>query len=97
MLVPYDKEVFDALRNEIFPGGNSRPESLHGWMRRAALYSVSIFRPANDNPIVPHLLPVPMGPPTMELSDTQWAIALPDVDYDPLLGLVTPNDKILIG
>jgi hypothetical protein len=97
VLVPYDREAFDALRNEPFSEKPLTPKELRGWMRRAAPYSVAIFRPGIDNPLTPHLRPVPMGTREVELGEAEWAVALPDLKYDRLLGLVAPSDEVLIA
>ena len=61
LLVPYDRNVFDQLREEVTSIIRPRPEFLRSWMRRAAPHSVSLFRPTDRDPIVSYLSPVPLG------------------------------------
>jgi hypothetical protein len=95
VLVPYDREVFDALRNEPFSEKPLSPKELRTWMHRAVPHSVAIFRPDIDNPLTPHLQPVPTGARKPELSQAEWAVALPGIEYHGLLGLLTPSSNFL--
>ncbi len=95
VLVPYQREAFHALRKEPFAENPLSPKELRDWMRRAAPQSVAIIRPSVDNPMTPHLQPVPTSSREIELSAAEWAVALPQIKYDRLLGIMTPTDNFL--
>ncbi len=88
VLVPYDPERFAVLTAELESQGRL---TVH-WIRRARAHVVSVFRPRDDDSIVPFLLPAPLGRHTHERSD-EWFVYLCEDHYDrELLGLKPPGE-----
>ena len=96
VLVPYDLTIFDELKAQL-DAGLQNADARRRWREHAQQHSVSIFRRPN-HPILPHVAAVSLylgQEPSNDEAD--WFIALPGVDYSPLLGLVVNDDGLLIG
>ncbi|MGN6627264.1 MAG: hypothetical protein ACTHLN_11660, partial [Tepidisphaeraceae bacterium] len=96
VLVPYDLAIFNELKAQL-DVGLQNADARRRWRERAQQHSVSVFR-RPTHPILPHVAAVSLyrgQEPTIDEAD--WFIALPGVDYDPLLGLVVKDDGLLIG
>jgi CRISPR-associated endonuclease/helicase Cas3 len=87
VLVPYEKNVYDALREEIELAGRITRD----WVRRARPYSVSLFRPADGSDVWSRLVPAGAGK-TAGRQNSDWFIYLRPEHYDANLGLVIPDD-----
>lgn len=83
VLVPYNLEAFQKLGDAARNGGLNR-----GWISRARPYSISLFRPRYDAPILSYLEPVRAGKKT---ASDDWFIYLERRHYDPATGLVPPR------
>jgi CRISPR-associated helicase Cas3/CRISPR-associated endonuclease Cas3-HD len=96
VLVPYDRETFDRLCEEIQQGDLSAGQ-IRGWMRRATTHAVSLFRPREDSAFWRHVQPVQFSS-RYEARDaeSQWFLPLPDMTYDRLVGLVVPDDDLVV-
>jgi len=83
VLVPYDTERFRELEEEVYETG------LTGkWIARARPYAIGVFRPAADDPITRHLIPVPVG---RRSSSEEWFIYSNPEHYSLETGLVPPE------
>lgn len=94
VLVPYDREAFDRLAEQVEETGLSRD-----WIRSARPYAVSLFRPGKPDPVVNYLNPVPLLPKSRfpEKSE-EWFIYLEPSHYDREVGLRPPEKtECLIG
>jgi len=81
VVVPYDREAYDALRNRLAEDGRL----TRSWIRKARAHSISLFRPKPDAEVWNCLEPAPLG--RGELSRV-WFIYLIEGHYDrDLLGL----------
>jgi len=96
VVVPYELDVWKALRDEAEQLGLSR-----SWIGRARSQAVNLFRPRGDKPVWSHLLPViPTSRRRGAGRDdvTEWFVYLEESHYDPLLGLTPPeSSECLIG
>ena len=97
VLVPYDRKVFDALRDEMTSA--VRPQAdVPAWLdapRDAAQREP--FPAGGSGPYRPLSVARANGFGEIELAQAEWAIALPGLEYDRLLGLAPPSDNLLIG
>jgi len=86
VLVPYDKEAYTQLAEEV------RAKGLRAdWMRRAQLHVVSLYRPQRDAPIWNELEPAPL---TRGAESGDWFICIKEEAYDTeLRGLVSPASE----
>lgn len=83
VLVPYDRNVWRALKEEAQATFLTR-----SWMARARPYTVSLFRPRGDAPVAHYLDPVPVN--RKQKSD-EWFVYVGEEHYDRDLGLVPPE------
>jgi CRISPR-associated endonuclease/helicase Cas3 len=98
VLVPYDPAVFSRLRREILETQPLTSEFIRGWCRRATHHAVSLFRPSDGAPIVPHLEPIQFSRRhRVEVPDAEWFISLPGITYDPLMGVSERADDLWIA
>ncbi len=96
IVVPYDPAVFDELNSarDDLPGNI---EAIRRWIARARPHTVSPRRPPCDSPLWRFIEPIRFSrrhEPDDERAS--WFIALNDLEYDPLLGLVMPGDEPLV-
>ena len=86
MLVPYDKEAYAQLADEV------RAKGLRAdWMRRAQRHVVSLYRPKRDAPIWNGLEPAPVF---RGADSDDWFICIKEDAYDDKLrGLVSPDSE----
>lgn len=91
VVVPYDTEAYDALRQSL----ERSPTLTADWIRRARTHTVGVYRPSQEDPIwgalVPWLdiaLPVARKSAASEQQDTDWFLYVDPQGYDPQLGLV---------
>lgn len=84
ILVPYDSEAYESLREAAFRSGLSS-----SWVRSARPYAVSLYRPAQDSPLWSALDTIPLRP-RGEASD--WFILRAPELYDPKMGLTMPKE-----
>ncbi len=83
VLVPYDREAFEALAEEVRQTGLTRD-----WVRKARAHTVGVFRPRGDSPLMDWLEPIAVhGGRKMEPAD-DWFIYSKEGGYDDLTGLV---------
>lgn len=88
VLVPYDPALFEQLRSEITETPRLTPKFIRDWCRRASPYAVNLFRPRDNDPIVPHLDPIQFSRHReVETWNADWFIALRGIEYDGLLGI----------
>ncbi|MDD5307789.1 MAG: CRISPR-associated helicase Cas3' [Deltaproteobacteria bacterium] len=83
VLVPYDRDVWQTLKDEVQTTFLSRP-----WMTRARPYTVSLFRPRGDAPVAHYLDPVPVN---WKQKSDEWFVYVGEGHYDRDLGLVPPE------
>jgi len=82
VLVPYNIDYFDELVNEV------RETGLAGaWIRKARPHSIGLFRPRDDDPVLPYLEPVPVG---RYSNSDEWFIYLKKEHYSKETGLTPP-------
>lgn len=97
IVVPYDRPVFETLRAEAEHGVGSI-ESIRSWIRRARPHAVSPYRPKRDAAIWNHLQPVQFSRrERVDNDEAEWFVALPELRYDTILGLIEPEQDILIS
>lgn len=96
VLVPYDPEAFQQLVAESRTLPQSSPGAVRDWCRRAAPYAVGLYRPRTVAPILPFLEPVSFSHRQAEWQDAEWFVALPELCYDPLLGVSDQVDELWI-
>jgi hypothetical protein len=97
VLVPYQTEVFEQLRDEIDNRDRLSIEFVRDWIRRASPHAVNLFRPRGDEPITSYLEPVQFSRRReLEAWEADWFFALPSVKYDPVLGISADVEKIWI-
>lgn len=84
VLVPYEAEAFDLLRNEVLQTGLTA-----AWIRRVRPYSVAVFRPPADAPVWSSLESVPLRPKG-ECRD--WFVLRDPSLYHPVLGFTLPSN-----
>jgi CRISPR-associated helicase Cas3/CRISPR-associated endonuclease Cas3-HD len=97
VLVPYDPVAFERLRDEIENSERFAPNIIRDWMRRASPHAVNLFRPKDSDPIAAYLQPIQFSRRrTVEAWEADWCFALPDVKYDPLLGISTEVENLWI-
>jgi len=87
VVVPYDRTAFEQLVAESTELPRSRPDRVRDWCHRAAPYAVGLYRPRDVAPIIPYLEPVQFGHRDLESWEAEWFVALPGLEYDPLLGV----------
>lgn len=98
VLVPYDPRAFEQLRREIRETEPLTPEFIRRWCHRASPYAVGLFRPRANAPITPHLEPIQFSRRRrVEDVEADWFLALPGVDYDPLLGISERSEDVWIA
>jgi hypothetical protein len=94
VLVPYEPNLFEQLRDEIQNTERFTPDFLRNWIRRASPYAVNLFRPKDTDAIAPYLEPVQFSHRRKtEPREADWFIALPSVQYDSLLGISAEVEK----
>lgn len=94
VLVPYAMEDYEELSSRAEEGID------RGWIIDARPHCISVFRPREDDPIVPHLLPAGRAHPRREERPDDWFILLdPDFEfYSKDVGLIPfENTQVLIG
>ncbi len=99
VLVPYVRQVkvFEQLRDEIINVERFTPGLIRDWIRRASPLAVNLFRPKDSDPITSYLAPIQFSHRrTVETREADWFYTLPDVKYDPLLGISTEVEKLWI-
>lgn len=85
VLVPFDRDLFAALRTEALEQGISAR-----WIRQARQIAVGIFPPGKGAPVWSSLMPVRTK---YEREIESWHILADDSLYDPVMGLL-PVDKL---
>jgi CRISPR-associated endonuclease/helicase Cas3 len=87
VVVPYERERFDELREELRRTGRPRRE----WIRRARSSTVSLYRPKRDDPIQAFLQPA--SAVRSEEHREDWFLLLNEALYDrEMLGLTGAPD-----
>ena len=82
VLVPYEREVFSRLKEEVNSRGLSRE-----WIIKARPYTVSLFRPRSpQDELYLCLEPIPVRPGRLE-ETSDWYIYRKEEDYDLETGL----------
>ncbi|MFQ5500604.1 MAG: CRISPR-associated helicase/endonuclease Cas3, partial [Candidatus Zixiibacteriota bacterium] len=91
VLVPYDLDKLDRLCDEL---RESEKGMTRAWQAKARPYTVALYRPGAHEPFME---PVEERYGSKEISD--WYIYLKDhaADYTRDLGLIPPNDNLLIA
>jgi CRISPR/Cas system-associated endonuclease/helicase Cas3 len=98
VLAPYKSDVFKQLRDEIEGVEHFTLDFIRDWIRRASPHAVNLFRPKDNEPITSYLQPVQFSHRrTVETWEADWFYTLPDVKYDPLLGISTEVEKLWIA
>ena len=89
ILVPYDLEIFHRLSKEVRDVGLNRR-----WIARARPYTIGLFNPRHDTPVMRYLEKIPIG---RAYSD-EWFVYLNEEHYHPQKGLVPPSSlEVLIA
>ncbi len=88
VLVPYDREAFDALRDEVTAAG--RPFAR--WMKKARRHVVSLYRPKRGDEVWSVLAPLSAAPRKRgerdeRLERDEWFVLTGGGKYNDLLGL----------
>ncbi len=97
VLVPYDRERFEILKERVTSGTFFTAQAIRKWVAEARELSVSIYRPKLDSPVWQVLQPIQFGPKfKYDNQEADWFYCLPDAEYDPLLGLKLPKEFINI-
>jgi len=82
VLVPYDTDIFHRLADEVQRDGLSGK-----WMVRARPYSISLFKPRPHDPIMAHLVPVPVA---REGGSEEWFMYANEEHYSSEVGFDPP-------
>ena len=97
VLTPYQPKVFTQLRDEIEQTEHFSLDFIRDWIRRASPHAINLFRPEDIDPIASYLQPIQFSHRrTVEAWEADWFYTLPDVKYDPLLGISTEVEKLWI-
>lgn len=97
VLVPYKQPIFEQLSGEVENVEQFTPKFIRDWIRRASPHAVNLFRPQGKEPIAPYLEPIQFSHRrTVEAWEAEWFYTLPDVKYDPLLGISTDVENLWI-
>lgn len=86
VLVPYDLEAFEKLKDELREAGHLTGD----WIRRARRHAVNLYRPEANAPVWAYLKPAPLGRDRNreERESQEWFVYLAEDHYDrELLGL----------
>lgn len=94
VLVPYDREAFEQLRDEALGVRRWTSPLVRDWCRRATPHAIGVFRPKPDAPIVAHLQPISFSHRDAELGEAEWCFSLPGLEYDELWGLSPKTEEI---
>jgi CRISPR/Cas system-associated endonuclease/helicase Cas3 len=95
VLVPYDKENFDQLRQVVQRRDYMSAEEIRQWVSQAREHAVGIYRPKPDSMKWQALNPVQFGADyKYENQDVDWFICLPEAKYDEKCGLKLPGSFI---
>ena len=86
VLVPYDLDVWRALRDEVQASFLSR-----SWMARARPYTVNLFRPRNDALVARYLDPVPVN---WKQKSEEWFVYIGEGHYNKDVGLAPPENEV---
>ena len=95
VLVPYDIDEFDRLRQTVQSRDYMTVEGIRQWVAQAREHAVGIFRPPNDSFKWQVLEPVQFGVVfKYDNQDADWFICLPEAEYDELCGLKLPENFV---
>ncbi len=84
VVVPYDTRAYEDLRQQLENDGRL----TRAWIKRARPYTVSLFRPRDDDTVRHFLDPVPLG---RHADSEDWYLYLEPTHYDDMLGLKPPK------
>jgi CRISPR-associated endonuclease/helicase Cas3 len=90
VLVPYNKDIYKKLMNEVQENGLDRR-----WIASARPHSISLYRPKEHDPVWSYLDPVPIYKEKDRKED--WFIHLEKEHYHKQKGLVVPSNECLIA
>lgn len=93
VLVPYDKNKWRSLKDEVMNTGLTR-----SWIARARPYTVSLFRPGSKDDVIRYLDPVPIrGKKKSGERSEEWFVYTEEDHYRHDIGLLPPvDDEILM-
>lgn len=95
VLVPYDREVFERLAEEVRKREFMKAEEIRKWVAKAREHAVGLYRPNSDSMRWQGLEPIQFGAIfKYDNHDADWFICLPEAEYDPLCGLKLPESFI---
>jgi len=98
ILVPYDAQWFHTLKDEIETTTGLTPAFIRDWIHRARPHAVSPYRPPRDAAVWSHVEPVQFSRRRrLDNDEAEWFVALPGLQYDGLLGLIEPDEDVLIS
>lgn len=89
ILVPYDHAVYEELSQQARQEGLSR-----AWVARARPYTVGLFRPREDSPLLIDLEPIPLLDRGRGEMSQDWFICPKEGMYDEVMGLTPPEHMI---
>lgn len=95
ILVPYDPDEFALLMEQIRAPGPREPQFLRRWIARARPLTVGHYMPREEAPIWTFLDEIHFARRPAQGDKPDWYAALPDTNYDELLGLVEPGEHNL--
>ncbi|AFM23518.1 CRISPR-associated helicase/endonuclease Cas3 [Desulfomonile tiedjei] len=84
VLVPYDHQTFQKLRNEALASGITRH-----WIAKARPYTIGMFRPKPDHPLWLYLEAVPLK---SRKPSGDWFVYFEARHYSSETGLVVPSE-----
>lgn len=97
ILVPYDQEEFDQLREEILSHEPRGTGELRHWIGKARALTVSHYYKSDWNdPIFQHLEGAYFAKHARPDSRADWFIALDSLEYHKSVGLLTPSEHVLV-
>ncbi len=98
ILVPYDREQFEKLREETQRDEFHNPAAIRRWIKKARPHAISLRRPcekaSRDSPLWNWIEPVQFsGKKDRTNREANWFTALESARYDPLLGWCDGDDS----
>jgi len=96
ILVPYEAQSFNTLRDEIETSTPLSPAFIRHWIRRARRHAVSPYRPKRGAAIWSHVEPIQFSRRhRVDTEEAEWFIALSGLQYSPLVGLEESDDVLI--
>jgi len=91
VVVPYNMRAYEELRKRL----EDDSRLTRAWIKQARPYTVSLFRPRDDDTVRHFLNPVPLG---RHADSEDWYFYLEPTHYDDVLGLKPPlSDDLWIA